>query len=142
MIEEIIVSAGPLLQDRLGKGHWLLLFTESRVIAVKIGSAADVLGSAMVQGFAGPFAPPSDADKEIERISNLSIDEILNLKNEVELYPYETIASIVVKPSRMAPSISITERGRKRKVFRGPRKEILKIHEKKDRLRMQIPNIT
>ncbi len=142
MIEEKLVSAGPLLQDRLGKGHWFLLFTDRRIIAVKIGSAADVLGSAMVQGFAGPFAPASDADKEIERISNLSVDEILNLENEKESYPYETIASMVIKPSRMAPSISITERGKKRKVFRGPRKEILKVHEQKHRLRIHIPNLT
>lgn len=140
--EEIIVSAAPMLQDRLGKGHWYLTFTTQRIIAVKIGSASDVLGSALVQGLAGPFAPESDAAKEVKKLSTLSVDEILNLDNEKEIYPYETVASVVVKPSRMAPSISITERGKKRKVYRGPRNEILRVHEQKGKLHMYLPNIT
>ncbi len=140
--EEIIVSAAPLLQDRLGKGHWQLIFTNHRIFAIKIGSASDVVGSALVSGLAGPFAPKSDADKESQKISKLSIDEILNLENEKEIYPYETIESVIVKPSRMAPSITITERGKKRKVYRGPRKEILKVHEQKNKLHVYMPNIT
>jgi hypothetical protein len=140
--EEIIVSAGPLLKERLGKGYWLLVFTDLRIIAIKVGSASDAVGSILVQGLAAPFAPESDTDKEIKRISSLSVDEMMNLKADKEIYPRETIAAVVVKPSRMAPSISITERGKKRTVYRGERKVILKVHEQKDRLRMHIPNIT
>jgi hypothetical protein len=139
--EKIIVSAAPLLQDRLGKGHWLLVFTSERIIAIKIGSASDVVGSALVQGLAGPFAPESDADKEVKRISSLPVDDILNLENEKDIYPTEAIESIIIKPSRMAPSISIMERGKKRKVYRGPRKEILKVHEQKEKLKIYLPNI-
>jgi hypothetical protein len=140
--EEIIVATAPLLQDRLGKGYWLLVFTDLRIIAIRVGSATDAVGFVVIQGLAGPFAPESDIDREIKSISSLSVAEILDLKNDKEIYPHETIASVVVKPSRMAPSISITQRGKKRKVYRGERKVILKVHEQKDRLRMHIPNIT
>lgn len=46
-----------------------LIFANHRIFAIKVGSASDVVGSALVSGLAGPFAPESDADKEAQKIS-------------------------------------------------------------------------
>ena len=87
--EEIIVIAGQMTQGRPSRGQWNLVFSSRRIIALKTGSVADVIGKAMVAG----FGVIEGVDPESKKLLKMSVDEILNTEYPKEIYPLETIES-------------------------------------------------
>jgi hypothetical protein len=129
--EEIIVVIGQMTQGRPSRGQWNLVFTSRRIIALKTGSAADVIGKAMVAG----FGVTEGIDPESKKLAQMSLDQILEAKYEKIIYPFETIDSLTIRIARMMASVVvIAQKGKKPIKYSGPRTEVLKAQEKKGKL--------
>ena len=103
--EEIIVIIGQMTQGRPSRGQWNLVFTTRRLIALKTGSAADIIGKAMVAG----FGVADSLDTESKKLLKMSIVQILDSEYPKEIYPFETIESLTIKVSRMMASVIVVK---------------------------------
>jgi hypothetical protein len=135
MDEEIIASAAQMYHERITRSTWHLIFTNLRIIAVQTGEAADVISFAF--GTIGRQIAKRDSKKESQKIKELTLEQILASEYTKRMYPYETIETLTVKPTKFITSkIVIKQRGKRAIKFGGERAEVLKVYEQKDRLNM------
>lgn len=133
--EEIIISAAQMHNDRITRSIWHLIFTNRRIIAVQTGAAQDVIAFAF--GAIGQAIAHRDSKKKSQKIKELTIEQILASEYTKQIYPYDTIESLIVKPTRIVASkIVIKQRGKRAVKYGGSRGEVLKVSEQKDRLNM------
>ena len=132
--EEIIVIATQMYHDAIIRTTWDLVFTNRRIIALKIGSGDDVISGLF--GGIGLAIARGASRKKSKKIQELPLLKILSTEYEKEFFHYEALEYIILHPSRLVSSkIVIKQRGKKKKVYAGNRKDVTRVHEESTTLR-------
>ena len=126
--EEIIAIATSMSHDAIIRTTWDLVFTNRRIIALKTGSGEDIIGGLF--GVIGLAIVRGGSRKKSKKIQKLPLSQVLSAEYEKEFFHYEILESIIIRPSRLVSSkIVIKQRGKKKKVYTGNRRDVARIQE-------------
>lgn len=133
--EETVIAVAPQMNhDAAIRTTWDLIFTDRRLIAVKIGRGSDI--SAAVFGVIGTIVADRSSREKSEALRELSLSEILASGDDKEFFDYAALESIIVRPKRILSSgVAIKPRGKKKKKYWGKYRNVIDLFKASNVLR-------